>query len=91
MSTPIRGDQTTPPDSVHKATRRGIILAWCTLAYLIADTIILFMIKGNSQAMQAAWVQDLLGMVPPLAFLIGARVARRRGWSPLAWCICNCR
>lgn len=78
MSTPIRGDQTTPPDSVHKATRRGIILAWCTLAYLIADTIILFMIKGNSQAMQAAWVQDLLGMVPPLAFLIGVRVARRR-------------
>ncbi|EEW48861.1 cation diffusion facilitator family transporter [Corynebacterium efficiens YS-314] len=55
-----------------------MILAWCTLVYLVIDTIILFLIKGNSQAMQAAWVQDLLGMVPPLAFLIGVKVARRR-------------
>ena len=78
MSSPVRGDRATLPDVVQKATRRGIILAWCTLAYLIVDTAILFLIKGNSQAMQAAWVQDLLGMVPPLAFLIGVRVARRR-------------
>lgn len=66
------------PDVVQKATRQGIILAWCTLIYLLIDTIILFLIKGNSQTMQAAWIQDLLGIVPPLAFLIGVKVARRR-------------
>lgn len=78
MSTPIRGDRDTIPDAVHNATRKGVILAWWTLGYLVVDTIILFMIKGNSQTMQAAWIQDLLGMVPPLAFLIGVRVARRK-------------
>ena len=66
------------PDVVQKATRQGIILAWCTLIYLLIDTIILFLIKGNSQTMQASWIQDLLGIVPPLAFLIGVKVARRR-------------
>ncbi|WP_290278012.1 cation diffusion facilitator family transporter [Corynebacterium faecale] len=78
MSTPIRGDRSMTPDAVHNATRKCVILAWWTLGYLVVDTIILFMIKGNSQTMQAAWIQDLLGMVPPLAFLIGVRVARRK-------------
>lgn len=78
MSSPLRGDQVTFPDIVQKATRRGVILAWCTLVYLLIDTLILFLIKGNSQTMQAAWIQDLLGMVPPLVFLIGVKVAQRR-------------
>lgn len=78
MSNPTRSDRTAMPDAVHDATRKGVILAVCTLIYLVVDTIILFLIKGNSQAMQAAWVQDLLGMVPPLAFLIGVWVARRK-------------
>lgn len=66
------------PDGVYKATRRGVILAWWTLGYLFIDTAVLFLIKGNSQAMQAAWIQDLLGMVPPLAFIIGVKVAGKQ-------------
>jgi divalent metal cation (Fe/Co/Zn/Cd) transporter len=32
---------------------------------------------GSSQAMQTAWIEDLLGIVPPIAFLVGARLAAR--------------
>lgn len=66
------------PEAQQWALKRAKLLAWLTIAYLIVDTVVLYLIKGNSQAMQAAWVQDLLGMVPPLAFLIGTRVAARR-------------
>lgn len=32
---------------------------------------------GNSQAMKAAWVEDLLSVLPPIAFLLAVRVIRR--------------
>lgn len=66
------------PETQQKALKRAVMLSWLTIAYLVADTIVLFLIKGNSQAMQAAWVQDLLALIPPLAFLIGTRVISRR-------------
>lgn len=78
MSTAITGSLPALPEVQQRAIRQGTRLAWWTLGYLTVDTVILFLIKGNSQAMQAAWIQDLLGMVPPLAFLIGMRVAHRR-------------
>ncbi|AGF72800.1 cation diffusion facilitator family transporter [Corynebacterium halotolerans] len=66
------------PETQQRALKRATILMWVTVAYLVVDTVILFLIKGNSQAMQAAWVQDLLALIPPLAFLIGTRVLSRR-------------
>lgn len=32
---------------------------------------------GSSQAMKTAWIEDILGLIPPLAFLIGERFERR--------------
>ena len=78
MSAAPSGHTPSLPEPQRRAARLGAVLAWWTLGYLLVDTVILFLIKGNSQAMQAAWIQDLLGMVPPLAYLIGMRVARRR-------------
>jgi divalent metal cation (Fe/Co/Zn/Cd) transporter len=78
MSTALPRSRPALPEMQQRAARRATVLAWWTLGYLTVDTAVLFLIKGNSQAMQAAWVQDLLGIVPPVAFLIGMRVARRR-------------
>jgi divalent metal cation (Fe/Co/Zn/Cd) transporter len=33
---------------------------------------------GSSQAMKAAWVEDLLSLIPPLAFLVAVHQARKR-------------
>ena len=37
---------------------------------------------GSSQAMKAAWVEDMLALIPPLAFLIAVRRARKQPDAP---------
>lgn len=37
-----------------------------------------YAVLGNSQAMKAAWVEDLLSFLPPISFLLAARVIRKR-------------
>jgi cobalt-zinc-cadmium efflux system protein len=32
---------------------------------------------GSSQAMRTAWIEDTLGLVPPIVFLIAARFEER--------------
>jgi divalent metal cation (Fe/Co/Zn/Cd) transporter len=44
-----------------------------TLTYVGA----LGLAMGSSQAMKTAWVEDILGLIPPIAFLIGERFERR--------------
>lgn len=66
------------PDDVARALKRARTLEWVTLAYLVVDVVLVLSVSGNSQAMQAAWVQDLLEMTPPLAFLITIRMIAKR-------------
>lgn len=77
MTAPTR-DQDGMPDDVARALKRATILEWVTIGYLLIDLVLVVLFSGNSQAMQAAWVQDLLGMAPPLAFLVTVRVIARR-------------
>jgi cation diffusion facilitator family transporter len=51
---------------------------WISLAYLVSAVAGIYVTLGNSQAMKAAWLEDLLSLIPPLAFLVGGRVCRRR-------------
>ncbi|GAA1659147.1 cobalt transporter [Citricoccus zhacaiensis] len=66
------------PDDVARALKRARTLEWVTLGYLLVDVALVLLVSGNSQAMQAAWVQDLLEMVPPLAFLVTVRMVAKR-------------
>lgn len=65
------------PQAQRRALKRGQWLSWLTIIYLLIDTVLLFILKGNSQALQAAWIQDLLSFLPPVAFLVGVWVAGR--------------
>lgn len=58
--------------ALHKARR----LEWISLAYLASAIVLLYLVMGSSQAMKAAWLEDMLAVVPPIAFLVAARVAR---------------
>lgn len=44
--------------------------AWFTMGYLILDTTILYLVMQNSQAMKAAWIEDMLYFIPSLSFLV---------------------
>jgi cation diffusion facilitator family transporter len=53
----------------NKAVRLEVISA----IYWASAIVLLYFTLGQSQAMKAAWVEDILGLFPPIAFLIAAR------------------
>ncbi|WP_305783746.1 cation diffusion facilitator family transporter [Symbioplanes lichenis] len=65
-----------PPDkaALH---RRAIRLEWWTIVFFATAVGLLAVTLGQSQAMKAAWIEDMLGLVPPAAFLIAARYRNR--------------
>lgn len=65
-----------PPDKVP-LLRRAIQLEWLSVVYFLSAITFTALVMGQSQAMKTAWVDDMLGLVPPIAVLIAARVRRR--------------
>ncbi len=61
-----------PPDK-ERVNARAVRLEWVTLAYVVSAIALLALVLGQSQAMKAAWVEDILSLLPPLAFLVAAR------------------
>lgn len=66
------------PDEVLRDLERARRLEGYTIAYLVLDVIILYLVMGGSQAVRAVWLQDILGLVPPVAFLIASQRFSRR-------------
>lgn len=64
------------PEKPQEALTRATRLEWITIVFLIVSVIAVGMVAGQSQAMQAAWVEDSLSLLPPIAFLIAVRVIR---------------
>lgn len=65
-----------PPDRA-KTNKRAIRLEWITIGYLITAIFFMYITLGSSQAMKAAWFEDILSLVPPVAFLVASRTRRR--------------
>jgi cation diffusion facilitator family transporter len=71
------GHTKLPPEQ-SEALKRAVKLEWITIIYLAITTFVVFLVLGNSQAMKAAWIEDLLSFLPPIAFLVATRIIRRR-------------
>jgi cation diffusion facilitator family transporter len=87
MSGDDPGDQDWPtsrlghtvlPERQARALRRAQRLEWVTLAFMASSVAVVYLTMGSSQAMRTAWVEDLLALVPPAAFLVAVRLGRRR-------------
>jgi cation diffusion facilitator family transporter len=65
-----------PPD-LRRTLGRARRLEWLTFAYMASAVVILALVLGSSQAMKTAWIEDLLGLIPPVAFLVAARFNTR--------------
>ncbi len=61
----------------QEALRRARRVQWMWLGILVLTVVAMAAVMGSSQAMKTAWMEDMLSFLPPLAFLIGARVAAR--------------
>lgn len=71
------GHTELPPQQAD-ALRRAKRLEVVTLLFMMTAIAVVFTTAGSSQAMKTAWVEDTLALVPPLAFLVAVRRARRR-------------
>jgi cation diffusion facilitator family transporter len=52
-------------------------IQWLTIAYMVSAVGLLYLTLGGSQAMKAAWWEDLLGLLPPIALLLSDRFCDR--------------
>ncbi|QQR42783.1 cation transporter [Myxococcus xanthus] len=66
------------PDDKHRVLKRAQRLEAWSLAYLASAIVVIYLTLGASQAMKAAWLEDLLSLIPPISFLVGSRVAHRK-------------
>lgn len=71
------GHTELPPEQ-QRALRKAVKWEWITIVFLAVSTFLVYLVLGNSQAMKAAWIEDLLSFLPPISFLIATRVIRRR-------------
>lgn len=65
-----------PPD-MQAVVKKAIVLEWVTLGVVAVTIAAVGIVMGSSQAMRAAWIEDLLSLIPPIAFLVAIRVINR--------------
>lgn len=85
MSLHIAAPPAEFPPEKEEAFRRARRLEWISIVYLVSAIALLAVVLGQSQAMKAAWIEDILSLVPPAAFLIANRVRRRRPDEQYPW------
>lgn len=61
------------PDAQRAALARARRLCWWTLLLLSAVSVMMYAVMGGSQAMKTALIEDVLSLLPPLAFLVACR------------------
>ena len=65
------------PSDLQEVQRRAERLEWITLAYMVTAITSIYFTLGSSQAMKGAFVEDILGFFPPIAFLLATRIRSR--------------
>jgi cation diffusion facilitator family transporter len=69
-----RSESSELPPELQRTLRKARRLEWLTIAYLLSAVVVLALVLGNSQAMKTAWAEDLLSLIPPMAFLVAMRL-----------------
>ena len=73
----MSADLPNRPDPRAKDLGRARRLAWWSIGLLATIIAVMGVTMQGSQAMRTAWVEDLLSLVPPIVFLISARLEDR--------------
>lgn len=65
------------PGEVEKAMKRAKRLAWLSIVFLVSIILAMAAVMGGSQAMQTAWIEDMLSLLPPVVFLIALKLEQK--------------
>lgn len=66
----------TPPE-LREPMRRAVRLEWINIGFTVSIIIVMGLVLGNSQTMKTAWVEDSLGLIPPIVFLVAVRLEEK--------------
>lgn len=66
------------PAEQQKALRTGRRLQIFSICYLLVTVTLVAIVMGSSQAMKAAWIEDCLSFLPPIAFLVALKQVRKQ-------------
>lgn len=66
------------PKEQQRALAKARRLEWVSIAFLASSVAVVAAVMGSSQAMKAAWIEDCLSFLPPIAFLVALRAVRRQ-------------
>ncbi len=66
----------TYPAAIAAGIARGRKLEYWTLGWIATVVPLMYIVMGSSQAMKTVWIEDILGFVPPIAYLLSQRVER---------------
>lgn len=65
------------PAEQREQLRKAARLEWISIGYAACTVTLVALVVGNSQAMRTAWVEDMLSVLPQLAFLIALQFTRK--------------
>lgn len=77
MSTALRPPPRELPEDQRRALHRAERLCGWTLLWMSLVSALMYVTMGGSQAMKTALVEDVLSLVPPVAFLVASRFRRK--------------
>jgi len=75
--TMTRMGRTDLPSEQQGALRSAIRWEWFTIGYTAVTIVLIAFVVGGSQAMKTAWIEDMLSLIPQVAFLVSLLFIRR--------------
>jgi cation diffusion facilitator family transporter len=65
------------PAELEGTMRKAVVLEYWNLFWSTTIIVAMGLVLGQSQTMKTAWIEDTLGLVPPIMFLLAARIERK--------------
>jgi cobalt-zinc-cadmium efflux system protein len=65
------------PAEIERAMKKAERLAWISIGFLVSIILAMAMVMGGSQAMQTAWIEDMLSLLPPVVFQIALKLEQK--------------
>ena len=61
------------PPEIHDDLKKAVRLEYWNIGWTISIIVAMGLAMGSSQTMKTAWVEDTLGLIPPIVFLVALR------------------
>jgi cobalt-zinc-cadmium efflux system protein len=72
----VKGNGAVPAE-LKEPMRRAVRLEWWNIGFTISIIVVMGLVLGNSQTMKTAWIEDTLGLIPPIVFLVAIHFEKK--------------